>query len=69
MVSCRLGRLNCSVVTMAVHEQSCLSGLSVDEFQNLPIQFGQVLKARNFNGSCILLLGLGGPTLIKKPMK
>ena len=27
---------------MAVYEWSCLSGLSVDEFQDLPIQFGQL---------------------------
>ena len=39
--------------------------LSVDEFQDLLIQFGQVLKAKNFNGCCILLVGLDGPTLIK----
>ena len=69
MVSCRLGRLKCSVVNMAVHEWSCLSGLSVDEFQDLPIQFGQVLKAKNFNRCGILLVGLGGPTLMNKTMK
>ena len=56
MVSCRLARLKCF---------SCLSGLSVHEFQDLPIQFGQVLKAKNFNRCCILLVGLGEPTLIK----
>ena len=54
---------------MAVHEWSCLSGLSVDEFQDLPIQFGQVLKAKNFNRCGILLVGLGGPTLMRKTMK
>ena len=27
------------------------------------IQFGQVLKAKNFNGCCTLLVGLGGRTL------
>ena len=69
MVSCRLVRLTCSVVNMAVHEWSCLSGLSVDEFQDLPIQFGQVLKAKNFNRCGILLVGLGGPTLMRKTMK
>ena len=69
MVSCRLGRLKCSVVNMAVHEWSCLSGLSVDEFQDLPIQFGQVLKDKNFNQCGILLVGLGGPTLRKKNKK
>ena len=37
-----------------------------DEFQDLPIQFGQVLKAKNFIECCILLVGLGGPTLLKK---
>ena len=71
MVSCRLGRLKCSVVNMAVQEWSCLSGLSVDGFQDpdLPIQFGQVLKTKNFNRCGILLVGLGGPTLMKKTMK
>ena len=69
MFSCRLGRLKCSVVNMAVHERSCLSGLSVDEFQDLPIQFRQTLKVKNFNRCGILLIGLGGPTLMKKPMK
>ena len=69
MASCRLGRLKCSVVNMAVHERSCLSGLSVDEFQDLPIQFGQVLKAKNFNRCRISLVGLAGPTLMKKSMK
>ena len=66
MVSCRLGRLKCSVVNMAVHEGSCLSGLSVDEFQDLLTQSGQVLKAKTFNRCHILLVGLGGPTLMKK---
>ena len=69
MVSCRLGRLKCSVVNMVVHEWSCLSGLSVDEFQDLPVQFGQVLKAKIFNRCGILLVGLGGPTLMKKRYK
>ena len=70
MVSRRLGRLTeCSVVNKAVHEWSCLSGLSVDGFQDLPIQFGQVLKAKNFNRCGILLVGLGGTTLMKKTMK
>ena len=27
----------------------------MDEFQDLSIQFGQVLKAKNFNSCCILL--------------
>ena len=66
MVSCRLGRLKCSVVNMAVHEWSCLSGLSVDEFQDLLTQSGQVLKAKTFNRCVILLVGLDGPTLMKK---
>ena len=44
------------------------SGLSVDEFQDLPIQFAQVLTAKNFNRCGILLVGLGGPTLIKKKL-
>ena len=29
-------------------------------------QTGQVLKAKNFNGCCILLVGLGGPDTYKK---
>ena len=33
----------------------------MDEFQDLTIQFGQVLKAKNFNLCVILLVGLGGP--------
>ena len=49
MVSCRLGRLKCSVVNMA--------------------QSGQVLKAKTSNRCVILLVGLGGPTLMKKTMK
>ena len=69
MVSCKLGRLKCSVVNMAVHEWSCLSGLSVDEFQDLLTQSGQVSKAKTFNRCVILLVGLGGPTLMKKTMK
>ena len=28
--------------------RSCLSGLSVDQFQDLPIPFRQVVKGRNF---------------------
>ena len=69
MVSCKLGRLKCSVENMAIHERSCFSGLSVDEFQHLPMQFGQVLKAKKFSRCCILLVGLGDPTLTKKSMK
>ena len=69
MVSCRLARLKCSVVNMVVHKWSCLSGLSVDEFQDLLTQSGQVLKAKTFNGCVILLVGLGGPTLMKTTMK
>ena len=68
-VSCRLRRLNCLVAKLAVHEWSCLSGLSVDELQDLPIQFGQVLRAKNFSGCGILLVGLAGPTLRKTSMK
>ena len=41
----------------------------MDEFQNVPIQFRQVLKANNFNRYGILQVGLGGPTLVKKTMK
>ena len=51
---------------MAVHELSYLSGLSVDEFQDLPIQFGQNLKAKSFNAFCTLLVGLDGPDTYKK---
>ena len=69
MVSCRLGRLKCTVVNIAVDQWSCLSGLSVHELQDLPIQFGQVLKAKSFNRCCTLLVGLGAPRLIKKSMK
>ena len=69
MVSCRLGRLKCSVVNMAVHEWSCLCGLYVDEFQHLLTQSGQVFKAKTFNRFVILLVGLGGTTLMKKTMK
>ena len=32
----------------------------MDEFQDLPIQFGQVLRAKNVNGCGILLVELGG---------
>ena len=63
---CRRGRLKCAVVNIAFHEWSCLSDLSVNEFQDLPIQFGQVLNSKNFNRCGILLVGLGGPTHIKK---
>ena len=48
---------------------SRLSGLSVDKFQDLPIQFEQVLKAKSFNRCWILPVGLGGSTLIRKSMK
>ena len=37
----------------------------MDEYQDIPIQFGHVLKAKNFNRCGILLVGLGGPTLMK----
>ena len=40
--------------------------LSVDDLQHLPIQFGQVLKAKNFNRCGVLPVGLGDPTLKKK---
>ena len=43
--------------------------LSVDDLQHLPIQFGQVLKAKNFNRCGVLPVGLGDPTLKKKSMK
>ena len=32
-------------------------------------EFRQLLKAKNVNRCCTLLVGLGGPTLIKKSMK
>ena len=38
----------------------------MDEFQDLLTQSGQVLKAKTFNRCVILLVGLGGPTLMKK---
>ena len=66
MVSCKLGRLKCSVVNMAVHEWSCLSGLAVDEFQDLLTQSGQVLKAKTFNRCVILLVGSGWPDTYEK---
>ena len=34
----------------------------MDEFQHLPIQFGQVLKAKNFNRCGVLPVGVGDPT-------
>ena len=66
MGSCRFALL--LSVNMAVHECSSLSGLSVDEIQHLPMQFGQVLEAKNFNQCCTLLVGLAEPTQ-KKSMK
>ena len=39
------------------------------KFQDLPITFGQVWKAKNFNQCCIFPVGLGGQTLIKDSMK
>ena len=41
----------------------------MDESQDLLTQYGQVLKAKTFNGCVILLVGLDGPTLMKKTMK
>ena len=38
----------------------------MDEFQDLLTQSGQVLKAKTFNRCLILLVGLGGPTLLSK---
>ena len=51
MVSCRLERLKCFACCKAWRFTSSedVSGLSVDEFQDPPMQFGQVLKAKNFN--------------------
>ena len=69
MVSCRLGGLKCSVLNMAVHGWNCLSGLSLDEFQDLLTQSGQVLKAKTLNRCGILLVGLGVKTLMKKLWK
>ena len=37
----------------------------MEEFQDLLTQSGQVLKAKTFNRCVILLVGLGGPTLMK----
>ena len=39
----------------------------MDEFQDLLIQFGKVLKAENFDRSLFLLAGLSGP--IRKSLK
>ena len=51
-------------INMAVHEWRCLSGRSVEGFQDLPRQFRQVLSSKSFNRCDILLVGLGGPTRI-----
>ena len=49
MILCIVGRLICCFLNMVFDESRCLSGLSVDEFLRLPIQFGQVFKAIKFN--------------------
>ena len=54
---------------MEAHERSCLSGRFVDGFQDLPRQFWRVWSSKIFNGFEILLVVLGGSTLIKKSMK
>ena len=41
----------------------------MDGFQDLPRQFGRVWSSKIFNGFEILLVVLGGSTLIKKTMK
>ena len=51
------------------HERSCLSGLSVDEFQDLPIQFGQVLKAKGFNRCGIFACRTVWPDAYEKKKK
>ena len=43
----------------------CKHGDSRVKIQHLPIQFAQVLEAKNFNKCCVLLVGLDEPTLIK----
>ena len=40
-------------------------GRFVDGFQDLPRQFGRVWSSKKFNGFDILLVVLGGSTLIK----
>ena len=40
----------------------------MDEFQDLSIQFGQVLKAKTFNRCRMSLVGLSGTTVIKKKL-
>ncbi len=50
---------------MVVHELSCLSGRSMDGFLDLPRQFGQLLTSKECVRCNILLVGLGGSTLIK----
>ena len=42
-----------------------LSGLSVDEFRDLPRQFGRLLTSKERNRCNILPVGLGGSTVIK----
>ena len=41
---------------LSVWKVKSLWPFSVDEFQDLPIQSGQVLKAKNFKRCCILLV-------------
>ena len=69
MVSCSLSPQTCCVADMEAHEWSCLFGRFVDGFQDLPRQFGRVWRSKIFNGFKILLVVLGGSTLIKKTMK
>ena len=51
---------NGKITEVTVKDAGCYKELT---FQ-LILQCGQVLKAKIFNRCCILLVGLGGPTLI-----
>ena len=46
-------------------EWSRLSSRFVERFQDLPRQFGRVWRSKKFNGFDILLVVLGGSTLLK----
>ena len=53
---------------MAVHEWSCLSGLSVDEFQDLPVQFGHWASFESLKLQSVLYFAgrTGWPDTYKK---
>ena len=65
VVSCWLSRQRCCVADMEAHEWSCLSGRFVDGFQDLPWQFGRVWSSKILYRFKILVVVLGGSTLIK----